>query len=336
MAENVASLEQVYFLTKTFATLQLYEREAIADTLLSMLCTFMDVETGAVLLFSDAERTLAVAAKRRPAESDFDLGPHAIDALAVLAREGSTRVIARDEATLWKASWRSPVAVACLRAADTPLGIIAVGLSTETSASASSIGLLTAAAGIGSLAITNANAVREARALGASLEKTALEAQRDAIEKSRLYAELDAKLWTIREQEREIGTLAFPILSLSTGVVVAPVIGRVDVHRGAALADRLLAGISSSQAQVAILDVTGAIVVGTSTAEQIVRVVRAVRLLGVEVVVSGVQPSVAVALGEQGLRDLGDAKTFSTLAGALTYANARMAATQRRRAVVRK
>jgi anti-anti-sigma regulatory factor len=230
----------------------------------------------------------------------------------------------------------SPVAVACLRAADTPLGIIAVSLSNEVSASPSSIGLLTAAAGIGSLALTNANAVREARALGASLEKTAQEAKLDAIEKSRLYAELDAKLWTIREQEREIGTLAFPILSLSTGVVVAPVIGRVDVHRGAALSDRLLAGIASSQAQVAILDVTGAIVVGTSTAEQIVRAVRAVRLLGVEVVVSGVQPSVAVALGEQGLRDLGDARTFSTLATALVYANARVSATQRRGSVVRK
>ena len=72
-------------------------------------------------------------------------------------------------------------------------------------------------------------------------------------------------------------------------------------------------------AQVAILDITGVATVDVAVAEALVRAARAVRLLGAEVVLTGIRSEVAQAL--LGLDvDLGSIVTRSTLQSGIAFA----------------
>src|SRR5262249_37430789 len=75
-----------------------------------------------------------------------------------------------------------------------------------------------------------------------------------------------------------------------------PLVGEIDSERADQIMDSLLAGIAAQHAEVAILDITGVQMVDTRVAAILVRVAQAARLLGAEVVLTGVGPSLAQSL----------------------------------------
>ena len=83
--------------------------------------------------------------------------------------------------------------------------------------------------------------------------------------------------------------------------------------------ESLLAGITEQSATTAILDITGVPMVDTHAANALLSAARAARLLGTEVVLSGIGPAVARTLIELGV-DLGGITTKSTLAAAIAQA----------------
>jgi rsbT co-antagonist protein RsbR len=58
----------------------------------------------------------------------------------------------------------------------------------------------------------------------------------------------------------------------------------------------LLAGLASSRGKFAILDITGVPVVDTAVANALLRAAHAARLLGTEVILTGIRPEVAQTL----------------------------------------
>jgi rsbT co-antagonist protein RsbR len=103
-----------------------------------------------------------------------------------------------------------------------------------------------------------------------------------------------------RRAEREaqerlalIESLSAPILHVWDGVLALPVLGSLSGERAASLMERLLTEIQRTRSQWAILDVTGVDIIDTSTANHLLRVARAVELLGARCIITGIQPAVA-------------------------------------------
>jgi rsbT co-antagonist protein RsbR len=96
-----------------------------------------------------------------------------------------------------------------------------------------------------------------------------------------------------QERLRMIETLSAPILHVWDGVLALPVLGTLSGDRAAALMERLLDEISRTRSTHAILDVTGVDVVDTHTADTLIRVARAVELLGAQCIITGIRPAVA-------------------------------------------
>jgi rsbT co-antagonist protein RsbR len=123
----------------------------------------------------------------------------------------------------------------------------------------------------------------------------------------------------IQLQQAQIANLSTPLIPIVDQVVLMPLIGTLDPQRGKQLLELLLHGIEAHRAQVAILDVTGLLVVDEAAANALIRSARAAGLLGTEVVLTGIRPEVAQTLVGMG-SDLGGFVTASTLQEGMIYA----------------
>lgn len=115
----------------------------------------------------------------------------------------------------------------------------------------------------------------------------------------------------IRAQQDTIRELSTPLIPLEAGIVVMPLVGRLDAVRMQQVIERLLAGVAAQRAQTVILDITGVPGVDAEVAASLVRAAQAVRLLGAQVMLSGIRPEVAQMLVAVGT-DLGPSQAIQT------------------------
>src|SRR4029434_6075480 len=130
--------------------------------------------------------------------------------------------------------------------------------------------------------------------------------QRVQAEHARLQEEM------ISIQATALAELSTPLIPISERVVVMPLIGSLDEQRAQRVLDTLLHGVSGSGAQIAILDITGVPIVDTQVANALIRAAQSVKLLGAQVVLTGIRPEVAQTLVGLGV-DLGMIITRSSL-----------------------
>lgn len=99
-------------------------------------------------------------------------------------------------------------------------------------------------------------------------------------------------------------------------MLALPLIGDIDAARAEQILDALLQEIVSSQSRFAILDLTGVEAVDTTTVHHLVRLLKAISLLGAQGILTGVRPAVAQALVSLGA-DLPDVPTLGNLRAGL-------------------
>ena len=131
-------------------------------------------------------------------------------------------------------------------------------------------------------------------------------------------AMIEEQMQTISTQAADLARLSTPILQVQDSVLVLPVIGTVDAERVATMSETLLEEIVRRKAAGVIIDVTGVATLDASTANQLVSMIRAVRLLGSKAVVSGISPTISQLLVMEGI-DLRELPTQRTLQDALQF-----------------
>lgn len=119
-------------------------------------------------------------------------------------------------------------------------------------------------------------------------------------------------------QEALVRELSTPLIPLASGVLAMPIIGMIDGRRAQQIMHTLLEGITRQRARVAILDITGVTGIDAEVADALVQVARAARMLGSEVVLTGIGPDAASALVEAGA-DLSGIVTVGTLQAGIAY-----------------
>jgi PAS domain S-box-containing protein len=123
----------------------------------------------------------------------------------------------------------------------------------------------------------------------------------------------------IQQQSKEIQELSTPVMQVWEGVVTAPLIGSLDSQRTQQFMERLLNRIVETNSPVALVDIMGVPTIDTQTAQHLIETISAVRLLGAQVVLTGVRPVIAQTLVHLGI-DLSDIITRSSLAAGVQVA----------------
>ncbi|HZI18500.1 MAG TPA: PAS domain-containing protein, partial [Pyrinomonadaceae bacterium] len=147
-----------------------------------------------------------------------------------------------------------------------------------------------------------------AREVGLGIVRKRMERERDRLQRE-----------VIEAQQSLLAELSTPLIPIREGIVVMPLIGAMNGERAAQMLEVLLRGVTSGSARVAILDVTGVNDVDTHVADMLMRAARSVRLLGAEVVITGIRSRVAQVLVELGA-DFHEVETRRNLQGGIEYA----------------
>lgn len=136
-------------------------------------------------------------------------------------------------------------------------------------------------------------------ALAAIIRDVTVQKEAEA-ERERLQQEV------IDAQRQALEELSMPIIPVyertgEGGVIVMPLVGSFDAVRAGDLVRALLRGISTHEARVVILDITGVPVVDSSVASYINKAIQAARLKGARVIITGISDAVAETIVDLGI-----------------------------------
>jgi rsbT co-antagonist protein RsbR len=143
---------------------------------------------------------------------------------------------------------------------------------------------------------------------------------RDLSEQYRQEEERSALQQQVIDAQRQaLRELSTPLIPISDNVVIMPLIGTIDSQRAQQVMEALLEGVAQHQANLVVLDITGVSVVDTQVAQAFIQAAQAVRLLGAQVMLTGIQPQIAQTLVHLGI-DLSGIQTQGSLQAGIAAA----------------
>ncbi len=158
-----------------------------------------------------------------------------------------------------------------------------------------------------------------------ALDSARIEAERNAAQAEAARAESEARAVAIEQQQRElieqnqrqqellelVSQLETPAVRIADGVLLAPLVGGIDSRRAGKITSRLLELVYERRVNLVIIDVAGVPVIDTAVANALTQTVRALRLLGCQVILTGISSQVALTLTHIGV-DLGELDVASS------------------------
>ncbi|HEU4326039.1 MAG TPA: substrate-binding domain-containing protein [Roseiflexaceae bacterium] len=169
------------------------------------------------------------------------------------------------------------------------------------------------------LVFTDMALVTRANLLESALESVSLmpSVLQDVVERGEALAQAHDEI--IEAQRATLRELSTPLIPITSSVMIMPLIGSIDSLRARQVIETLLEGIVTNAARLVILDITGVPLVDTQVANTLIQAAQGVKLLGAEVVLTGIRPEVAQTLVGLGV-SLAELVIHSTLQNGIAYA----------------
>ncbi|MBW0933600.1 MULTISPECIES: STAS domain-containing protein [Priestia] len=124
----------------------------------------------------------------------------------------------------------------------------------------------------------------------------------------------------IKHAQYAIDELSVPIVRMTEEIGILPLVGDLDTKRAQILMENALTKGSEYHLKLLIIDLSAVPIIDTMVADQVFKVIAALRLIGINVVLSGIRPEIAQTMVNLGI-EMNSIKTFSSLHQAVTYTN---------------
>ncbi len=105
----------------------------------------------------------------------------------------------------------------------------------------------------------------------------------------------------IKQQSEALLELSSPVVKLWEHMLLLPLIGVIDTSRARQITESLLREIAKQEAIVTIIDLTGVPVFDTAVAGHLMKTVKAARMLGCQVIMTGISPEGSLVLTKLGI-----------------------------------
>lgn len=127
---------------------------------------------------------------------------------------------------------------------------------------------------------------------------------------------LELQLNEIRKQQEELHALSAPITEVMKGILVVPVIGRLDAERAERITSRILEEATQRRARAVLLDLTGLASDDSGAFVFLEQSSKALSLVGVRCLLSGLSPQIARGAAEAQVT-FGAGQVFGSMSQAL-------------------
>ncbi|GLB61632.1 STAS domain-containing protein [Cytobacillus sp. NCCP-133] len=107
---------------------------------------------------------------------------------------------------------------------------------------------------------------------------------------------------TLENAKQAFLELSVPVVPLSKGVGILPLIGNIDTDRAQLLMEETLKHSVRLKLSHLILDLSGVMIVDTMVADQLFKVIEALSLVGVKTIITGIRPEVAQTIVTLGIK----------------------------------
>ncbi|MGE6752780.1 STAS domain-containing protein [Rossellomorea sp. NPDC071047] len=112
--------------------------------------------------------------------------------------------------------------------------------------------------------------------------------------------------------------LSIPIVKVTKTIAILPLIGDINSGRAKDLMERALSEGSSLELNHLIIDLSGVSIVDTMVADQLIKVVAALKLAGIQAILTGIRPEIAQTMVNLGIV-IKHIPTFASLHTALLH-----------------
>jgi rsbT co-antagonist protein RsbR len=106
---------------------------------------------------------------------------------------------------------------------------------------------------------------------------------------------------TLQKAKSAFLELSVPVVPITKGIAILPLIGEVDTERATLLLEETLKKANELKLSHLLFDLSGVMVVDTMVAHQIFKIVDALGLLGVKTILIGIRPEVAQTMIQLGI-----------------------------------
>jgi anti-anti-sigma factor len=146
-----------------------------------------------------------------------------------------------------------------------------------------------------------AESMRKLEIQAQSLREANEQVRREFEERERVEAERKAQELIIAAQRDRLLELAAPLIPISEGILVMPLMGAIDAERSRLILDTALRGTAEGRATHFIIDITGIKSVDSTAAALVINMARGLELLGARAIITGVSPEVAQTFVQRSL-----------------------------------
>ncbi|MEK4715789.1 MULTISPECIES: STAS domain-containing protein [Sporosarcina] len=105
----------------------------------------------------------------------------------------------------------------------------------------------------------------------------------------------------IKAIEKEILQLAAPIVPIRDGIAILPLIGDFSEERSAYITNTVIPKVTKLNIELLVIDFSGIHAIDTYVAQHVFQIIDILKLLGIETVITGVRPQLAMTTVELGI-----------------------------------
>jgi len=117
--------------------------------------------------------------------------------------------------------------------------------------------------------------------------------------------------------------LSIPVVRITENIGILPLIGDIDTKRSQELMEKALKKGTSYGLSHIIIDLSGVPIIDTMVADHIFKVIDALKLIGIESILTGIRPEIAQTMISLGIK-AGGVMTFGSLHNAVKYLQAKI------------
>lgn len=121
----------------------------------------------------------------------------------------------------------------------------------------------------------------------------------------------------LKSHRETVDELSVPIIPMTEGVCILPIVGTVDTYRAKKIRERTLIRVKELKATQLIIDISGVPYVDTAVVNHLFKIVKGIKLLGCSTILTGISPEIADTMIELGIEIDNEVKTLSDLQQAL-------------------